>query len=146
MDLFVRTPDFSCVLCGNLYKGLHVARFETHHTPASHDKILGVENLTPGVTVNLQHYDSGAGAKPALIFIHGFPFNQTMWKDQVALCEPRFRVITYDQRGHGRSGLGNGRYMFEFFVDDLLGLMDRLHINKAVLCGLSMGGYVALRM
>ncbi len=69
-----------------------------------------------------------------------------MWKEQAALCEPSFRVITYDQRGHGQSELGNGRYMFEFFVDDLLGLMDRLKIEKAVLCGLSMGGYVALRM
>jgi 3-oxoadipate enol-lactonase len=104
-----------------------------------------VEDLASSVTLKLQHSDSGATGKPALIFIHGFPFNQTMWKEQVALCEPRFRVITYDQRGHGQSEVGTGRYMFEFFVDDLLGLMDRLQIEKAVLCGLSMGGYVALR-
>src|SRR6266404_327312 len=94
----------------------------------------------------LHYTETGAPGKPALIFIHAFPFNQTMWSDQAALCANRFRVITYDHRGHGQSELGTGRYMFEFFVDDLLGLMDRLKIEKAVLCGLSMGGYVALRM
>jgi len=146
MVLFVGALHFAGVLCGDLYEGLYTTRFEILRAPVSHDKILGVENLAPGVNLNLRHFDSGAGDKPALIFIHGFPFNQTMWKDQVELSEPRFRVITYDQRGHGQSGLGNGRYMFEFFVDDLLGLMDRLKIDKAVLCGLSMGGYVALRM
>src|SRR5947199_7733643 len=93
----------------------------------------------------LHYTDSGAPRKPALIFIHGFPFNRTMWKEQAALCERTFRVITYDQRGHGQSELGNTHYMFELFVDDLLGLMDTLKVERAVLCGLSMGGYVALR-
>ncbi len=59
----------------------------------------------------LHYTDSGAAGKPSLIFIHGFPFNQTMWKEQAALYAPHFRVSTYDQRGHGQSELGNGRYM-----------------------------------
>ena len=89
--------------------------------------------------------DTGQPNAPTVVFIHGFPFNHTMWQEQVALCEPSFRTITYDQRGHGLSGTGNGQYIFEFFVDDLMGLMDHLKIETAVLCGLSMGGYVALR-
>lgn len=68
-----------------------------------------------------------------------------MWEEQARLLAPSFRVITYDQRGHGKSAAGNGRYIFEDFVDDLFGLLDALHIQKAILCGLSMGGYTALR-
>ncbi len=56
-----------------------------------------------------------------------------------------FRAITYDVRGHGGSDVGDGQYTIEFFVDDLISLLDHLVIEKAVLCGLSMGGYIALR-
>jgi 3-oxoadipate enol-lactonase len=89
--------------------------------------------------------DSGKPNGPVLIFLHGFPFNHTQWNAQVALCEPHFRVITYDARGHGLSDVGTGQVIFEQWVDDLFILMDTLSIPKAVLCGLSMGGYVALR-
>jgi 3-oxoadipate enol-lactonase len=102
-----------------------------------------VEVLVSGV--NLFYTDNGKTNAPVLIFIHGFPFDHTMWQEQVRLTEPSFRVITYDHRGHGKSGVGSGQYIFETFVDDLLGLMDALMIPKAILCGLSMGGYVALR-
>jgi len=84
--------------------------------------------------------------KPTIIFLHGFPFNHTMWDEQARLCEPRFQVMNHDLRGHGRGELGGGQYLFEFFVDDLLHLMDTQNIDKAILCGLSMGGYIALRM
>ena len=77
----------------------------------------------------LHYTDSQATGKPALIFIHGFPFSRRMWDEQAALCERTFRVITYDQRGHGQSELGNTHYMFELFVDDLLGLMDTLKVE-----------------
>ena len=95
--------------------------------------------------LKLDHTDCGMADKATLIFIHGFPFNRTMWAQQAALYQRDFRVVTYDQRGHGESELGNTHYMFEFFVDDLIGLMDQLKIDRAILCGLSMGGYVALR-
>ena len=80
-----------------------------------------------------------------IILIHGFPFNREMWDPQIEALQKRFRVIAYDLRGHGRSGAGDGQYTLEFFVDDLLGLLDHLKIERAVLCGLSMGGYIALR-
>jgi 3-oxoadipate enol-lactonase len=89
--------------------------------------------------------DSGAPSPHTLIFLHGFPFNHTMWDGQAALARPYFRVLSYDQRGHGQSEAGLGQFAFESFVDDLLELMDQRKIQKAVLCGLSMGGYVALR-
>lgn len=68
-----------------------------------------------------------------------------MWDEQVALAKPRFRTLAYDHRGHGQSEIGNGQYAFERFVDDLFEILDARHISKAILCGLSMGGYVALR-
>jgi 3-oxoadipate enol-lactonase len=95
--------------------------------------------------LKLFYTDSQKTTAPAVVFIHGFPFDHTMWDAQVAMISPSFRTITYDQRGHGKSGVGNGQYFLEFFVDDLIGLLDHLKIKRAVLCGLSMGGYVALR-
>jgi len=84
------------------------------------------------------------GALP-LVLIHGFPFSHEMWDGQIEAFGKQFRVIAYDLRGHGKSGVGDGQYTLEFFVDDLLGLLDHLKIERAVLCGLSMGGYIALR-
>jgi pimeloyl-ACP methyl ester carboxylesterase len=68
-----------------------------------------------------------------------------MWDPQVKQLLNEFRVITYDVRGHGLSEVGDGQYTLEFFVDDLLGLLDFLQVEKAVLCGMSMGGYIVLR-
>ncbi len=80
-----------------------------------------------------------------IVFIHGFPFNHTMWDPQMKALPNHYRAITYDIRGHGESSVGDGQYSIEFFVDDLLALLDHLVIEKTVLCGLSMGGYIALR-
>lgn len=88
--------------------------------------------------------DTGAGSMP-IVMIHGFPFSSEMWGPQVEFLKQEFRVITYDIRGHGKSDVGDGQYAIEFFVDDLIGLLDHLDIKRAVVCGLSMGGYIALR-
>jgi len=71
-----------------------------------------------------------------------------MWNfpgGQVEALSATNRVIAYDIRGHGESEVGSGHYSIELFVDDLFALMDHLHIPKAIICGLSMGGYIALR-
>ncbi|HTY39038.1 MAG TPA: alpha/beta fold hydrolase [Bacteroidota bacterium] len=80
-----------------------------------------------------------------VVFIHGFPFNHTMWEPQMKALPNHFRAITYDIRGHGESDVGDGQYTIEFFVDDLLSLLNHLVIDRVILCGLSMGGYIALR-
>ncbi len=56
-----------------------------------------------------------------------------------------YRTIAYNVRGHGDSGINDGQYNMELFVDDLIALLDYLKLDKVVLCGLSMGGYIALR-
>ena len=92
------------------------------------------------------HYvdTSDPSARP-IVLVHGFPFSHEMWSPQIASLEKELRVVAYDVRGHGRSDVGDGQYTLELFVDDLVGLLDHLKIQKAVLCGLSMGGYIVLR-
>jgi len=91
------------------------------------------------------YVDVGVSKATPIVLIHGFPFSHEMWDPQIEALQKRFRVIAYDLRGHGKSGVGDGQYTLEFFVDDLLALLDHLKIETAVLCGLSMGGYIALR-
>ena len=83
-----------------------------------------------------------------MVLIHGFPFSSEMWKGQTQVLQTNkkdLRIITYDLRGHGQSGVGDGQYSIELFVDDLIALLDHLKITKTILCGFSMGGYIALR-
>src|ERR687888_1768226 len=94
--------------------------------------------------INLYYEDSGKPGSSAILFVHGFPFSSEMWKGQ-KLQNMDLRVVTYDLRGHGRSDVGDGQYTIELFVDDLIVLLNCLKISKAILCGFSMGGYIALR-
>jgi 3-oxoadipate enol-lactonase len=99
------------------------------------------------LTINenkVSYIDEGDKNAPALMFIHGFPFNKYMWAGQVEALKESFRVIAYDVRGHGGSDIGHVDFSIDLFVTDLINLMDALQIEKAVLCGLSMGGYIAL--
>lgn len=93
------------------------------------------------------HAPSVAGPAQAwpLVFLHGFPFSREQWAPQVATFAATHRVVSYDLRGHGAAPVGPGPLMIEFLVDDLFGHLDALGIRRATLCGLSMGGYVALR-
>lgn len=95
--------------------------------------------------IEIYYEDIGNPTALPVVLIHGFPFTHEMWQPQITILENRFRAIAYDIRGHGKSSVGDGQYTIEFFVDDLIGLLNHLKIEKAVLCGLSMGGYVALR-
>lgn len=79
-----------------------------------------------------------------LVFIHGFPFDQSMWKQQIDFFQKNFKIVTFDVRGHGNSEIGNKDFTINLLADDLIFLLDELNIQKAVICGLSMGGYIAL--
>jgi len=89
----------------------------------------------------LAYRDEGAG--PPIIFLHAFPLNQSMWDDQRPALASNYRVITFDWRGFGESSLGGGTSTMGVFADDLAGLMNELGIDRATICGLSMGGYAA---
>lgn len=90
---------------------------------------------------NLAYDDHGIGIP--VIFLHAFPLNRGMWQGEILalLAEERYRLVTLDWRGFGESELPNDVSTMELFADDVAGLMDALGMDKAVLCGLSMGGY-----
>lgn len=95
-------------------------------------------------TAGLNYISTGNPAGIPVVFVHAFPLNQSMWSEQVEAVKDIAHVITFDIRGFGKSSL-DAPYTLEFIVDDLIGLLDQLKIPKAVVCGLSMGGFVALR-
>jgi pimeloyl-ACP methyl ester carboxylesterase len=126
-----------------------------------------VKTLTANGT-GLAAVDRGSG--PPLLFVHGFPLDHTMWDAQVETLSGRHRIIAPDLRGFGQSGVtepGKGdRHLLceapegpfrqkvpvtfshtatmELFADDLAGLLDAMAAGqRVVLCGLSMGGYIA---
>jgi 3-oxoadipate enol-lactonase len=95
--------------------------------------------------IDLSFEDTGPRDGMAVVFLHAFPMSGAMWSGQVNALSDRYRTVTMDVRGFGRSADPTGQYTLETFVDDLLALMDHLGLPRAVLCGLSMGGYIALR-
>jgi pimeloyl-ACP methyl ester carboxylesterase len=94
--------------------------------------------------LSISYLDEGPMGAPTIIFLHGFPFNKSMWDTQIETFKDQFRVIAYDIRGHGDSEAGTENFSIEKFTDDLLALMHALEIEKPILCGLSMGGYIVL--
>jgi len=95
--------------------------------------------------ISVSYLEHGSSQGLSVVFIHGFPFSHRMWEPQMREFPKDIHAIAYDVRGHGSSDIGDGQYTVELFVDDLIALLDHLSIEKAILCGLSMGGYIALR-
>lgn len=83
------------------------------------------------------------GEGPAILFVHGYPLDRTIWRDQIDALEG-FRRIAPDLRGMGQSDAPDLGYGMALYAADLAGLLDALGVDQVVLCGLSMGGYVAL--
>jgi YbgC/YbaW family acyl-CoA thioester hydrolase len=95
---------------------------------------LAVNGVTLAVEVR--------GDGPAVVFIHGFPFDHTIWTHQVAALDGWCRIAP-DLRGMGQSDAPDLGYSMETYAADLAELLDLLGARQAVLVGLSMGGYVA---
>ena len=102
------------------------------------------EKRIPVNGVEISYLEAGVADAGAVIFIHGFPFNKLMWTSQLEAVGKTFRCIDYDVRGHGQSQASDVEFSIDLFADDLLAFLDALKIKKAVVCGLSMGGYIAL--
>ena len=95
-----------------------------------------------GITFNVQV--EGPEGAPWIVFSNSLATNLTMWDAQAAHFKSRFRVLRYDQRGHGGTDAPAGPYTFDLLVADVIGLFDALSIDKAVFAGVSMGGMTAL--
>ncbi len=88
-------------------------------------------------------FEDVGGGTP-IILVHGYPFNRTLWTDQLTALKETHRVITPDLRGFGDSDSSDGPATMDRMAQDISKLMDVLQIPKAVIGGLSMGGYVVL--
>jgi pimeloyl-ACP methyl ester carboxylesterase len=84
------------------------------------------------------------GDGPAVLCSHGFLMDHTMFDPQVAALADAYRVVTWDERGHGATP-GTGPFTYWDSADDALGLLDHLGIDRAVLAGMSQGGFIGLR-
>ncbi len=82
------------------------------------------------------------GTGPAILFIHGYPLDRSIWREQVRALDG-FRRIAPDLRGMGQSDAPDLGYSMAVYAADLAALLDALGVDEVVLCGLSMGGYVA---
>jgi 3-oxoadipate enol-lactonase len=95
-----------------------------------------------GITINYQV--DGPDNAPCLVFSNSLATTMAMWDEQASALKNKFRVLRYDQRGHGGTEAPPGRYAFDTLLDDALSLLDALSIKKAHFAGLSMGGATAL--
>ena len=78
---------------------------------------------------------------PAILFVHGFPFDHEQWQPQLARLT-RWRCLAPDLRGFTGGDPPAAGYSMRVYADDLVGVLDRAGIDRAVWCGLSMGGYI----
>lgn len=96
--------------------------------------------------IRMNWRESGHGTP--VVLLHAFPLHGGMWLPQLDDLPERWRWIAPDLRGFGESerGGGDGPLAMDLLADDVVLLMDHLDVERAVVCGLSMGGYVALSM
>ncbi len=86
---------------------------------------------------------SGPESAPVLIFNHSLATSRAMWRSQVAAFAPRYRVVTFDMRGHGESSAPDFPYTLEMLADDVVGVLDCLGVERpAVFVGISIGGMI----
>ena len=83
--------------------------------------------------------------RPTVVFVNSLGSDLRIWDDVVeALAKARIGAVRYDLRGHGLSDLGTPPSRMEAHIDDLAALMDHLAIQRATICGISVGGMIAL--
>ncbi len=92
--------------------------------------------------INLGYASEGKADAPAVVLHHPLATNLTYWDELTAALVPKYRVLRFDARGHGKSDAPVGRYSFDTLADDVTALMDHTGIHRAAFIGLSMGGMV----
>jgi 3-oxoadipate enol-lactonase len=97
-----------------------------------------------GITFNYQI--EGPEGAPWLVFSNSLATDLSMWDEQAAALNKSFRILRYDQRGHGGTEATDGRYNFDLLVADVIGLFDALSIKRAHFVGISMGGMTGLAL
>jgi pimeloyl-ACP methyl ester carboxylesterase len=86
----------------------------------------------------------GVPNAPVILFINSIGTTRELWSRQVGALSDRYRVISYDARGHGRSSVPEGEYSIEQLGHDALAILDAERVAAAHVCGISLGGITAL--
>jgi pimeloyl-ACP methyl ester carboxylesterase len=92
------------------------------------------------------HYRVVGTGSPAVVFVHGWACDGTVWDGQVKAFSPRHAVVTIDLAGHGLSGRNRSTWSVAAFAGDVLAVIERLDLKRVVLVGHSMSGYVILEV
>lgn len=98
------------------------------------------------MSVDVSYTESGPADAPVVVLSNSLGATRAMWDPQVPALAERFRVITYDTRGHGESPVPDGPYSIDDLVDDVVALLDRLGVERAHVAGLSLGGMTGMRL
>jgi pimeloyl-ACP methyl ester carboxylesterase len=106
------------------------------------------EATTSFAEVNGQHiaYADSGGDGPVVILAHGFLMDADMFAPQVEALSPEFRVVTWDERGFGNTVTDGEPFTYWDSAADCLGLLDHLGVERAIVGGMSQGGYLSLRV
>lgn len=101
----------------------------------------------PTATINGTdiHFQDSGGSGPVVVLSHGFLMDHTMFDPQVAALRSTHRVVTWDERGFGGTR-ATGSFSYWDSARDVLGLLDHLGVEKAVIGGMSQGGFLSLRV
>jgi len=90
-------------------------------------------------------FEDSGGDGPPVVFSHGFLMDHTMFDAQVDALTPEFRCIRWDERGFGRTDDDGKPFTYWDSASDVVGLLDHLGIDRAVLAGMSQGGFLSMR-
>ena len=96
--------------------------------------------------MNLAYRSDGPEAKPALVLSNSIGTTTELWNTQVPVLERRFRVVRYDHPGHGRSPVPDETVTVESLARQVVAVLDRLELERASFCGLSLGGLVGMAL
>jgi 3-oxoadipate enol-lactonase len=96
--------------------------------------------------VEVGYTEHGPADAPVVVLSNSLGASRGMWDPQVPALAERYRVVTYDTRGHGDSPAPAGPYTLDDLVDDVVALLDRLGARRAHVAGLSLGGMTAMRL
>ncbi len=86
----------------------------------------------------------GPASAATLVFSNSLGTNLSMWDPQAVAFREKFQILRFDTRGHGNSSVAPGSYSIEQLGEDVLALLDKLHLDRVHFCGLSMGGMIGM--
>lgn len=143
-DVLIATAEFVFVCISREGKPVPVPEPVGRFMATRDANDTGVRRLTVN-GVSLAVDVRGDAAQPAILFVHGFPLDRTQWAPMLDALDGTFRIAP-DLRGFGASDAPDLGYSMATYAADLIALLDALGVERVVVCGLSMGGYIAFEL